>query len=250
MKQHILSLGVAFIGLLAWELIVRWFNVPEYLVPAPAVIASRFVEAFPTVIPHFLTTGLEALIGFVIAAMVGFGIAVLFISWTPLEHALYPYAIALKSVPIVAIAPLLIIWFGNGLSPKIIVAAIISFFPILVNSVRGLTAIDREHLDIFDSLAATRSQILLKLRIPSSLPYLFSGLRIAATLAVIGAIVGEFAGADRGLGYFITISSHRLETVDVFVGIFLSSLLGIGAFYGIVVIEHLLITWHRQCLTD
>ncbi|MBI2523965.1 ABC transporter permease [Candidatus Peregrinibacteria bacterium] len=250
MKQHTLSFGVTFIGFIAWELIVRGFNVPEYLVPAPTVIASRFVETFPTVMPHFLTTGLEALIGFMAAAIFGFGFAVLFITWTPLEHALYPYAIALKSVPIVAIAPLLIIWFGNGLSPKIIVAALISFFPILVNAVRGLTEIDREHLDIFDSLAATRYQVLRKLRIPSSLPYLFSGLRIAATLAVIGAIVGEFAGADSGLGYFITISSHRLETVDMFVGIFLSSLLGIGAFYGIVLVERLLIAWHRQCLTD
>ena len=153
-------------------------------------------------------------------------------------------------MPIVAIAPLLIVWFGNGLLPKVIVAAIISFFPVVVNTTKGLRSVDAEAFDLFDSMSATQSQVFFKLRVPSALPYLFAALRISSTLAVIGAIVGEFSGADRGLGFFIMISSHRLETVDMFVGILLSSLLGILFFYGIALLEKVIVPWEKHIAAD
>jgi len=222
------------------------FNVPEYLVPKPSTILSRLVETFPGLTDDLAVTSLEALGGFILGTMAGVTLAIVFAHSRVLEMAIYPYAIALKSMPVVALAPLLVVWFGNGVLPKVIVAAVISFFPVVVNTVRGLSEIDQEAFDLFDSLAATRVQVFLKLRVPTALPYLFAALRISATLAVIGAIVGEFAGADRGLGFNITIAAYRLDTVDMFVSIILSSLLGIGAFYFVALVERIVVPWSRN----
>jgi NitT/TauT family transport system permease protein len=236
--------------LVAWEYAVELFKLPEYLLPKPTVIGATLVANGATLLPHAGITAFEAGVGFLLGSVVGVALATLFVHSRTFELGLYPYAIALKSVPIVAIAPLLIVWFGNGLLPKIVVAAIISFFPVVVNTVKGLRSVDAEAFDLFDSLSASRSQIFFKLRVPTSLPYVFAALRISSTLAVIGAIVGEFAGADKGLGFFIMISSRRLETVDMFVGILLSSLLGIGFFYGIAILERLAIPWGHDGETE
>jgi NitT/TauT family transport system permease protein len=177
-------------------------------------------------------------------------LAVAFVHSRSLELGVYPYAIALKTVPIVAIAPLLVVWCGNGILPKVIVSAIISFFPVVVNTTKGLRSVDTEAFDLFDSMSASRGQVFWKLRVPSALPYLFAALKISCTLAVIGAIVGEFSGADKGLGFFILISSYRLETVDMFVGILVSSLLGILFFYGVALVEHLVVPWGRGSRTE
>jgi NitT/TauT family transport system permease protein len=193
--------------------------------------------------PHLGITAFESIVGLSLGVAFGVLLAVIFVYSKTVEMSMYPYAIALKSVPIVAIAPLLIVWFGNGLLPKIIIAAIISFFPVVVNTTKGLRSIDAEAYDLFDSLSASRSQLFFKLRVPTSLPYFFAALRISATLAVIGAIVGEFAGSDKGLGFLILISSHRLETVDMFVGILLSSALGLLMFYAMAAIEMWLVPW-------
>jgi len=231
--------------LIFWEFCVYIFNIPEYLLPKPSVIFTKLFQSLSFLYPHIGVTALESFLGFLLGILLGTLLAIVFVHSKTLELSVYPYAIALKTVPIVAIAPLLIVWFGNGILPKVIVAAIISFFPVVVNTVKGLRSIDEEAFDLFDSLAASKWQVFIKLRIPTSLPYIFSSLRIASTLAVIGAIVGEFSGADKGLGFFILISSHRLETVDMFVGILLSSLLGITFFYAIALIEHYAVPWSR-----
>lgn len=249
MKRIVLSIGFVIAVLVLWEAAVRLFGIAEYLLPPPSQIGQRLATQFPALLPHIGITAFEAFAGFAAGGVIGVILAVIFVHSKTLEAGIYPYAIALKSVPIVAVAPLLVVWFGSGLLPKIIVAAIISFFPVVVNMVKGLRSIDVEAFDLFDSLSASKSQIFFKLRVPTSLPYLFSALRIASTLAVIGAIVGEFSGADRGLGFFIMISSHRLETVDMFVGILLSSLLGIVFFYGVSLLERLLIPWGKHIET-
>jgi NitT/TauT family transport system permease protein len=244
--------GVSFmIGILAlWEAAVRAFTIPEYLLPSPATVLTRLVVELPGLLPHVGVTLAEAVAGFVLGSVAGVALAVLFVHSRALEMGVYPYAIALKSVPIVAVAPLLIVWLGNGLAPKVVVAALISFFPVLVNTVKGLRSIDDEAFALFDSLSATRLQLFLKLRVPTSVPYVFAALRISSTLAVIGAIVGEFAGADRGLGFFVLISSHRLETVDMFVGIVLSSLMGIGFFYLVALLETWAVPWSHAVDSD
>ncbi|PTL35459.1 ABC transporter permease [Candidatus Methylomirabilis limnetica] len=239
--------AVAFIVLVlaVWEGVVKLFHVPEYLLPAPSIVLHRLVGMNSVLLAHTSITAMESALGFALGTVFGILLAVAFVHSRTMEMGVYPYAIALKTVPIVAIAPLLIVWFGNGILPKVIVSAIISFFPVVVNTTKGLRNVDAEAFDLFDSMSASRRQVFFKLRVPSSLPYLFAALRISSTLAVIGAIVGEFSGADRGLGFFIMISSHRLETVDMFVGILLSSLLGILFFYSVALIERLVIPWGR-----
>lgn len=246
-SMRVIVLPMLFIVglLLIWEFSVRAIEIPEYLLPPPSAIAASAYESWPVLLPHVIITLTESAFGFLVGSCVGFILAIMFTYSETLERGLYPYAIALKSVPIVAIAPLLTVWFGNGLLPKILVSALISFFPIIVNSVKGFKSVDAEALDLFRSLSASRVQVFLKLRFFSCVPYLFSALKMSSTLAVIGAIVGEFAGSDRGLGYFIVISSHRLETTDMFVGIILSSLLGIAFFYIIGLIEAIVAPWIR-----
>jgi len=235
-----------FIVLIFWEASVHFMNVPQYLLPPPSAILDRLLDNAPHLFQHTVITATESAFGFLLGSIFGFLLAVIFIYSRTLELGVYPYAIALKTVPVVAIAPLLIVWFGNGILPKIIVSAIISFFPVVVNTTKGLRSIEKEAFDLFDSMSATKKQIFFMLRLPSSLPFVFSALKISSTLSVIGAIVGEFSGADRGLGFYILISSHRLETVDMFVGILLSSLLGLSFFYIINLIEKLLVPWEPE----
>lgn len=239
--------AVAFIVLVlvVWEGVVKLIHVPEYLLPAPSIVLYRLAGMNSVLLAHISITTMESALGFALGTVFGILLAVAFVHSRTMELGVYPYAIALKTVPIVAIAPLLIVWFGNGILPKVIVSAIISFFPVVVNTTKGLRNVDAEAFDLFDSMSASRRQVFFKLRVPSSLPYLFAALRISSTLAVIGAIVGEFSGSDRGLGFFIMISSHRLETVDMFVGILLSSFLGILFFYGVALLERLIIPWGR-----
>lgn len=245
MRRVLPALAFIVLVLAIWEGAVKFFDIAEYLLPAPSVVFQRLVDTRNVLLAHTSITALESALGFILGTVFGILLAVAFVHSRTMEMGVYPYAIALKTVPIVAIAPLLIVWFGNGILPKVIVSAIISFFPVVVNTTKGLRNVDAEAFDLFDSMSASRRQVFFKLRVPSSLPYLFAALRISSTLAVIGAIVGEFSGSDRGLGFFIMISSHRLETVDMFVGIFLSSLLGILFFYSVALIERVVIPWGR-----
>jgi NitT/TauT family transport system permease protein len=246
MKRIVPPILFIVLILLLWELTVDFLDIPNYLLPKPTQVFTALINSFPNLVPHIAVTFLESFLGFLIGSTFGFLLALLFTYSKTLENAIYPYAIALKSVPVIALAPLLIVWFGNGLLPKIIVSGIISFFPVVVNSVKGLNQIDREALDLFDSLSATKSQVFFKLRLFNSMPYLFSALKMSSTLSVIGAIVGEFSGSDMGLGFFILISSHRLETTDMFLGIVLSSLLGILFFYVITILEYFVAPWSRN----
>ena len=250
MRRLIPAFVFVVIVITLWELTVRAFSVPEYLLPAPSVILFKLFTLQKGLMAHTGYTAFESAVGFLLGSSFGILLAVLFVHSRTLELGIYPYAIALKTVPIVAIAPLLVVWFGNGMLPKVIVAAIISFFPVVVNTTKGLRNVDAEAFDMFDSMSATKRQVFFKLRVPSALPYLFASLRISSTLSVIGAIVGEFSGADRGLGFFIMISSHRLETVDMFVGILMSSSLGILFFYGIALLEKIIIPWEKNTNID
>lgn len=250
MKRIFPALAFIILVFVVWEGAVKLFHVPEYILPAPSLILHRLVEMKSVLLAHTSITALESALGFALGSFFGILLSVVFVHSRTLEMGMYPYAIALKTVPIVAIAPLLVVWFGNGILPKVIVTAIISFFPVVVNTTKGLRNVDPEAFDLFDSMSASRRQVFFKLRVPSSLPYLFAALRISSTLAVIGAIVGEFSGSDRGLGFFIMVSSYRLETVDMFVGILLSSFLGILFFYSVALVERLVIPWGRGRIED
>ncbi len=238
---------IIFIAILSlWETIVLLFDVPDYLLPAPHEVFWKGVELKTSLFIDTLITLFEAVLGFILGCGIGILIAIGFAHSRTLELSLYPYAIALKTIPIIAIAPLLILWLGNGIAAKIVISALICFFPAIVNTVRGLKSVDENALDLFKSLSATRWQIFKMLRFPNSLPYIFSALKISTTFSIIGAIVGEFAGADKGLGFFILQSSYWLRTTDMFVAIIIISVVGILFFGLIALIEKAVIKWENS----
>jgi NitT/TauT family transport system permease protein len=242
MKSRIQApLLFALLTLAAWQAIVMAADIPEYLLPAPSVILANVDR---TLAIQLGVTFVEALAGFLIASVLAFGCAVLFVRFSTLEQGLFPIAIAVKTTPIVAIAPLLVIWLGTGWWSKIVAVILICFFPVLVNAVKGLKAADAEYRELFQTLGATRSQEFRKLRIPYCLPYLFSALKISSSLAIVGAIVGEFVGATQGLGYLIMVSSAHLETATLFAAIAAAALAGIAMFYAIGWTEERVIFWH------
>jgi ABC-type nitrate/sulfonate/bicarbonate transport system permease component len=170
-------------------------------------------------------------------------LAVVFVHVRPIEDVLYPWVIVLQTVPLVAIAPMLIIWFGNGIVPRIAMSALFAFFPILVNATRGLRQTDAAMLELLHSYAVSRWQLFWTLRLPNCLPFLFAGLKVGSTLAVIGAIVGEFAGAGQGLGFVITVSTYSMDTSRTFAAIAYASLMSISIYLLLLWLERRLVFW-------
>lgn len=239
------SIPVVFITAIfaVWEFVVRIFAIPEYLLPAPSVIVVDLAQNFNSLIYHAGITLTEAFLGFVIANLLGVLVAIAFSRSKTLEKGLYPFAIALKTTPIIAMAPLLILWFGNGIASKVVAAAFVSFFPAIVNTTKGLRSIDVEALDLFKSISASKWQIFSKLRFPTALPYIFSALKISTSLAIIGAIVGEFVGSNQGIGFIILVSSYHLEIVRMFSAVIVAALTGI-VFFGIIsFLEKRIVFW-------
>jgi ABC-type nitrate/sulfonate/bicarbonate transport system permease component len=215
--------------LVLWEGAVRLFEMPAWLLPAPSRIFQRFLRT-DTLWYHTRLTLLEALSGFSISATLGIMLSAGIVHSRFLERGVFPYIIVSNSIPIIAIIPLLTIWFGFGISPKIMIAAIITFFPIVTNTTRGLKSADPRVLDFMHSINATRWQIFSKIQFPSALPYIFAAFKIAASLSLVGAVVGEFYGADRGLGYLVITSATQLQTDLLFVAITVLAVLGVGLF--------------------
>ena len=233
-------LGFTLLLLCLWQAAVMGLHIPEYLLPAPSAIIAA---VDPSLARQLGVTFLEAFAGFALASAIAAVAALMFARFRVLENGLFPLAIALKTTPIVAIAPLLVIWLGTGWWSKIVAAMLICFFPVLVNTVKGLKAADFEYRELFTTMGATNAQEFAKLRIPYCLPYFFSALKISASLAVIGAIVGEFVGSTQGLGYLIVISSAHLETPTLFTAIIAAALIGIVMFYLIGWTERRLVFW-------
>lgn len=229
--------------LLLWQLLCTLLAVPPYLVPTPTRIATAALANAAPLATGAALTALAALLGLLISLTLGTAIAVAFSQSRLLARSLYPYAIFLQTVPIVAIAPLIVIWFGTGIASVVLVAVIISLFPVITNGTTGLTRVDPQYLELFAMRDASRAQILLKLRLPGAVPYLVTGAKIASGLAVIGAIVGEFfagyGAAGFGLGYLIVQSSGQLKTADLFAAIFACTLLGLLLFAAVSLLGEL-----------
>jgi NitT/TauT family transport system permease protein len=218
---------VAIVG--SWELVCRFFAVSPLLMPAPSLIVTRAAELVSSgmIWPHLLATLSSVLAGFALGAVSGLLVGGV-ISLVPvLERLIYPYVVALQTVPKIAIAPLFILWFGYGVTSKIVIAALVCFFPVLVSVMAGFHSTDRERLEMMRAFGATRWQTLLRLRIPGALVMIFAGFEIAAVLAVIGAIVGEFVGAQEGLGYLITALNFNMDVAGVFAVLIFLSFIGI-----------------------
>ncbi|MFE9168264.1 ABC transporter permease [Streptomyces kebangsaanensis] len=223
-----------------WELAVEIFNVSSFVLAKPSEFIAATVEQRELLLTAAWVTTEEILYGFLLSVVVGVVLAVAIVRFEWLERAVYPLVVLFQVVPKVALAPIFILWFGYGLAPKLLLIVVIAFFPITLNMIVGLKAVDQDLLLLMKSVGSSRNQIMTRIQFPTSLPYLFAGMRIAITLAVIGAVVAEFAGARDGLGYLIQFASTQLDTPLMFAALTLVSLLGLVLYYGMSLLEFLL----------
>lgn len=246
-RKRLIAVGVplatAAALILIWELGVKLFEVPTYIAPAPSDVAHTLVDKFPLLLMNFWPTLFESLMGFAVGNIAAVLIAVAFVHNRMIERAFFPIAVFVNTIPILAIAPILVLILGPGMTAKVVIAALICFFPTLVNMVRGLQAVSPQALELARILSASKSEIFWKIRLPSSLPFLFSALRIAATTCVIGAIVGEWVGADMGLGALIIDSTFNFNSPLLYATVFMSSGLSVLLFATVSVVERMVVRW-------
>ncbi|HWE18459.1 MAG TPA: ABC transporter permease [Hyphomicrobiaceae bacterium] len=233
-----------FVFLLAWQLVVILHKMPAYLLPAPTEIAHVFVARLPDLLQHGWVTVYEMIAGYALAVAIAVPLAIAITSSRAFDELVMPTMLFFQIVPKVAIAPLFLVWFGVGATPKILVAFLISFFPIVIDAAVGLRSMSPEMHDLARSMGATRLQVFTRFRLPTSLPYLFSGLKVAATLAIAGTVVGEFVGADQGLGYLLLVTNSNLETPMMFATIMALTVIGFVFYYMVELLEGFLIPWH------
>jgi NitT/TauT family transport system permease protein len=226
-----------------WQWMADTFNFNKIILPAPSDIFIAVKDNYSLLLKETCVTLFEAILGFLLGGLVAYLLAILFVHSQVIKDALFPYAIALKSTPLIAIAPLLVLWFGNGIISKVVMSALVAFFPVLVNSIRGMAVIDQEVLELMNSLSASRWQVFRKIRFYNSLGYLFSALKTSSSLALVGAVIGEFTGATRGIGHLITTSSYYLETPLMFAGIVMISIGGILFFWLLSFLESKIVFW-------
>lgn len=237
----------AIVGLVAlWWIIVAAFSIPNYIVPSPLDVLNSFREDYATLLENLWPTVIESVMGFLVGNIIAIAIAIVFVHWKTAERAFFPVAVFIRTVPIVAIAPVLVVILGYGYAPKIIIAALISFFPTLVNMVRGLQAVDQQSLELLRVLSASRREVFFKVRIFASLPYLFSSLKIAATSSVIGAIVAEWVGSQEGLGYLIIQATYNFRVPLLWATMIVASVFATVFFAVIGLAEKLVVTWDAK----
>ncbi|MDF0597559.1 ABC transporter permease [Psychromarinibacter halotolerans] len=232
--------------LLFWEAYVRLANVPAFILPAPSAIAQEFRAYGHRLFPNALVTMFEVVFGFTCAVLIGVPLAVAIVYSKFIQKGVYPLIVASQTIPKVAIAPLLLTWFGYGMTPKIVIVILLSFFPIVINSVMGLRSASDEMIHLARSMGASAWQTFWKFRLPHALPSIFAGLKLATALSVIGAIVAEFIGADKGLGYLILIAGSNFDVARQFAAIICIALIGMCFFFTLEMVERFAIPWRNK----
>jgi NitT/TauT family transport system permease protein len=238
-----LLLAVVIVG---WELAVAWLHVPKFILPRPSEIVVEIFQNWPVFWPEVLFTLQNVLLGFALAFVVSMVLGFAVAHWTIVNRALYPILVASQTIPVIAIAPVFIIWFGYGILPKVITTSLICFFPLTVNTVSGYASLDPDLDRLFRAYGTGPWKRFCKLSFPAALPHIMSGLKISATLSVIGGVIGEWIGSEHGLGYLIIQSSAQINTVRVFAAIALLALMGIALFSAVSLIERLVTPWRRH----
>lgn len=246
---HVLPPGLTFTALaIAWEVWTRVADVPVYMVPGPLVVLERLAGDVGYFTRHGAITLVEAMAGFALGAVVAVTGATVMAHSRLLERSLLPLAVLVKVTPVVAVAPLFVVWFGFGSVPKVLIAALITFFPVLVNALVGFRSVNPGALEFFRSLRASKLEIFLKLRAPSSLPYLFAAFRIAIPLSVIGAVVGEWFSGDRGLGSVIIVAHNNLDMPTLFSAVLSLAVIGISLTVATSFLERRVLFWHESSI--
>jgi NitT/TauT family transport system permease protein len=237
------------IGLLVvWEVAVDLFKIPAFLFPAPSDILAACRDNAPLLLRESRVTTVEILLGYFLSIVVGIPLALAIFQWPVFAKSIYPLLISSQAMPKVAIAPLFVVWFGFGFVPKVLIAFLIAFFPIVINTVMGLSSIEQEKIFLARSMGLSGFQTFRLIRFPNALPSIFAGLKISITLAVVGAVVGEFVGGDSGLGYQLMVANGAMNTPLLFAGVLALTILGL-VLYGIIeIIEHFAMP-HRERVT-
>ncbi|WP_170182037.1 ABC transporter permease [Phreatobacter stygius] len=238
-----LTVFVCLMG--SWEALIWLLDVPGFLVPAPSAIVQALWSGLVTGLyfSHAAVTMFEAVVGFAIGSLLGLALGTVIVVFPTMERIVYPYVVALQTVPKVAIAPLMVVWFGFGITSKILVVALVSLFPVLVNVMAGLRSIDQDRLDLLGALAASRWQIFRYVRFPNALPFIFAGLNTAIVLAVIGAIVAEFVGSNYGLGFLILQANYQLDIAGAFSLFVVLSVMGVALHGSLKWLERRCVFW-------
>ncbi len=229
-----------------WEFLVRVFDVPFYILPPPSGIFQTFASNFSLLLRHTLVTLEEIVLGILLALALAFPLALVMFFRKSLERAFYPLLIASQAIPVFALAPLFVYWFGYSILSKVLMAALIVFFPITLNLLQGIRDADRDLVDLLWVAGATRWQILWKIRFPWALPFLFAGLKIGVSVSTIGAVIGEWVGAERGLGYLMLHANAQLRISLIFASILILSAIGLALFYGVELLERVFLPWKRR----
>lgn len=247
-RGYVLVPGSLILAVLIWHLVARLGGFPPYLLPTPSLVWVRFWQSALSgrLVYHSGITLVEVISGLIVGVSAASSLGYLLARSRAIERLLAPYIVASQSVPVVAIAPLLVIWFGPGLLSKVLICALIVFFPVLINTIVGLRNVPEDLHDLMLSLQATRWQTFRFLEVPAALPIFLGGLRIGATLAVIGAVVGEFVGADRGLGFLISIGRGQYDTALVFVAVFTLVSMAMAMYGLVVLLENHLLSWQQR----
>ncbi len=243
LKRRLLPLA-GVIGLIAlWALLVYGLKVPPFVAPSPQLVAVTLVTKFDVLMTNLLPTAIEAISGFLLGNLAAILIATAFVHKKSLEQAFFPVVVLINTIPVVAKAPILVLLLGNGMEPKIAIAALICFFPTLVNMVRGLESVNPQALELMRVLSASKAETFFKLRLLNALPYLFSALKIAASTAVIGAIVGEWIGSTTGIGALIIQSTYNFDSAMLYATVIVGSAFSVLFFLVITLIERLVVRW-------
>jgi NitT/TauT family transport system permease protein len=227
-----------------WEAAARLFLIPPFLLPAPSAIAQAMGANAAVLLKNSVGTTLEIVLGFALSVAVGVPLALAIFLWKPFARAVYPVLVSSQAVPKVAVAPLFLVWFGFGLLPKVLIAFLIAFFPVVINTAVGLAAIEREKIYLAQSMGFGPAATFFKIQLPNALPSIFAGLKISITLAVVGAVVGEFVGGQGGLGYLLLIANGNMDTALLFAGIVALTVLGVVLFALIGLVERLVLPPH------
>lgn len=243
LKAVLGATGTLVALIIVWEVLVRQFQIPGWLLPSPGAIGQAMLEWRSELVGHSLVTLYETLVGFALAIAISIPLAVAVVYSPLLQNTIYPILLALQSMPKVAIAPLLALWIGFGTLPKIVVVFLVCFFPIIVATASGLTAVPASLMDLIRSLSASSLQTFVKIRFPTAMPHIFVGLKIAITFAVIGAVIGEFVGSESGLGYLILVSTSQSRTPLAFGALVLLTVMSIILYYGVALIERIVVPW-------
>jgi NitT/TauT family transport system permease protein len=244
LASYAYPLGAAFALFAAWEAFVRIGAISPLLLPAPSEVLATVVREFPVLLHMSAITAGEFVLGFALSVLVGLPLGALIVYARPIELAIYPLLVAFQTMPKAAIAPIFVVWLGAGMNSKILIAFTIAFFPIVIDTAIGLRSATAETIHLVRSMGANAFQVFWYIRFPNALPAIFGGLKVASTLAVVGAIVGEFVSADKGLGYLVLVANGELNTRLVFACVLVLSVLGIIFYFVVEAIERLVVSWH------